>query len=370
VCSSDLSYFPETGETNWRHSCDREVNMVRASVGICDVSTLGKIDIQGADAAEFLDFVYTGMFSTLKLGRTRYGLMLREDGHVMDDGTTARLGQNHYLMTTTTAAAGAVMRHLEFAHQALKPHLDVSKMSVTEQWAQFAVAGPKSRELLDGVLDAPLNPEDWPFMACGPVKVKGIDARLFRISFSGEHAYELAVPARYGAALFDLLLEKAKDLDGGPYGMEALNVLRVEKGFITHAEIHGRVTPFDIGMGGMVSAKKDCIGKTMLMRPGLMDEAREQLVGLKPTGAVKQLSGGAHLFGQEDEAVRVNGQGYVTSVAFSPTFGHMIGLGFLKNGPQRYGETIRMVDHLRGVETLCEVVNPVFFDPEGGRVRG
>jgi len=363
------SYFPARGEANWRQSCDREVNMVRECVGICDVSTLGKIDIQGRDAGEFLDFVYTGLFSTLKVGRTRYGLMLREDGYVMDDGTTARLGENHYLMTTTTAAAGEVMRHLEFVQQGLKPHLDVSFISVTEQWAQFAIAGPKSRELLDGLLDKPLNPDDWPFMACGPATLQGINARLFRISFSGEHAYELAVPARYGDALFRLLLERAEALGGGPYGMEALNVLRIEKGFITHAEIHGRVTPFDIGMERMVSAKKDCIGKTMSQRPGLLDEDREQLVGLKPTGAVKQLTAGAHLFGQEDEAVRVNDQGYVTSVAFSPTFGHMIGLGFLKNGPSRHGETIRMVDHLRGVETMCQVVNPVFFDTSGGRVR-
>ena len=363
------SYFPQPGETHWRHSCDREVNMVRKAVGVCDVSTLGKIDIQGPGASELLDFVYTGMFSTLKPGRVRYGLMLREDGHVMDDGTTARLGDNHYLMTTTTAAAGEVMRHLEFAHQGLVPHLDVSMISVTEQWAQFAIAGPKSRKLLDGLLDQPLAPGDWPFMACGAVTVMGIGARLFRISFSGEHAYELAVPARYGEALFALLLERAGEHGGGPYGMEALNVLRIEKGFVTHAEIHGRVTPFDIGMGRMVSAKKDCIGKTMSMRPGLVDEDREQLVGLKPVGAVRQLSAGAHLFRQEDEAVRVNDQGYVTSVAFSPTFGHMIGLGFLKNGPSRHGEIVRMVDHLRDIQTMCEVVNPVFFDPEGGRVR-
>ncbi len=364
------SYFPNTGETHWRESCDREVNMVRAAVGICDVSTLGKIDIQGPGAAALLDFVYTGMFSTLKVGKVRYGLMLREDGYVMDDGTTARLGEHHYLMTTTTAAAGEVMRHLEFAHQGLMPHLDVSMISVTEQWAQFAVAGPKSRELLDGLLDTPLNPDDWPFMACGQVRVLGVEARLFRISFSGEHAYELAIPARYGGALFRLLLERAEAMGGGPYGMEALNVLRIEKGLITHAEIHGRVTPFDIGMGRMVSAKKDCIGKTMSERPGLIDQNRDQMVGLKPSGVVKQLSAGAHLFGRDDEAVRVNDQGYVTSVAFSPTLGHMIGLGFLRNGPARHGEVIRMVDHLRGLETLCEVVDPVFFDPKGGRARG
>lgn len=364
------SYFPQKGERTWRQSCDREVGMVREHVGVCDVSTLGKIDIQGPDAGAFLDFVYTNMFSTLKVGRVRYGLMLREDGHVMDDGTTARLGENHYVMTTTTAAAGEVMRHLEFVQQCLRPEMDVRFVSVTEQWAQFAVAGPKSRELLNGLLDAAIDDEAWPFMSCGEVSIGGVKGRLFRISFSGEHAYEVAVPARYGAALFSELLTRAEALEGGPYGMEALNVLRIEKGFITHAEIHGRTTAFDIGMERMVSQKKDCIGKTMAARDGLMDETREQLVGLKPVGAVKQLVAGAHLFNEGDEAVRTKDQGYITSVAFSPTFGHVMALGFLKNGRARVGERIRMVEHLKGVQTVCEVIDPVQFDPEGGRVRG
>ncbi len=364
------SYFPKDGETTWRHSCDREVNMVRQSVGVCDVSTLGKIDIQGPDAGAFLDFVYTNMFSTLKVGRARYGLMLREDGFVMDDGTTARLGETHYVMTTTTAGAGDVMKHLEFAHQGLRPDWDVSFTSVTEQWAQFAVAGPKSRELLNGLLDTPLDDESWPFMACGPISVLGVQGRLFRISFSGEHAYEIAVPARYGASLFDILTERAEALGGGLYGMEALNVLRIEKGFITHSEIHGRTTAYDIGMGRMVSQKKDCIGKTMSERPGLEEPGRERLVGLKPIGESRELLAGAHLYNEEAEPVRTNDQGYLTSVGYSPTMETMLGLGFLADGPERYGEIVKMVDHLRGVTTLCEVVNPVFFDPEGGRVRG
>ncbi|HBS51113.1 MAG TPA: sarcosine oxidase subunit alpha [Rhodobacteraceae bacterium] len=363
------SYFPDPGENHWRQSCDREVRMVRESVGICDVSTLGKIDIQGRDAGAFLDLVYANLFSTLKVGRVRYGLMLREDGFVMDDGTTARLGETHYVMTTTTAAAGQVMRHLEFVQQCLAPDLDVSFASVTEHWAQFAIAGPKSRELLGTLLDAPLDPRDWPFMACGEVEVMGVKARLFRISFSGEHAYELAVPARYGDSLFRLLLARAEALGGGPYGMEALNVLRIEKGFITHAEIDGRVTAFDLGMERMVSAKKDCIGKTLSQRPGLVDDDRPRLVGLKPVGAVKQITVGAHLFDPEDRAERVFDQGHVTSTAFSPTLGHVIALGFLKAGPERIGEWVKAVDHLRGVETLCEVCEPVFFDPEGGRMR-
>ena len=363
------SYFPKAGETTWRQSCDREVGYVRNAVGVCDVSTLGKIDIQGPDAAALLDFVYANMFSTLKVGRVRYGLMLREDGHVMDDGTTARLGDQHYVMTTTTAAAGPVMRHLEFVTQCLHPEWQVSFTSVTEQWAQFAVAGPKSRELLNGLLSTQIDSESWPFMACGAVEVGGVQGRLFRISFSGEHAYEVAVPARYGASLFDLLVKRAEALGGGAYGMEALNVLRIEKGFITHSEIHGRTTAFDIGMGRMVSAKKDCMGKTMAARPGLVEEDREQLVGLKPVGAVKQISAGAHLFDAEADAVRVNDQGYVTSVGFSPDLGHMIGLGFVKRGLARQGEVIRMVDHLRGLEAEVEICHPVFIDQEGERVR-
>lgn len=363
-------YFPAAGETHWRQSCDREVGYVRNAVGICDVSTLGKIDIQGAGAAELLDFVYTNVFSSLKIGRVRYGLMLREDGFVMDDGTTARLGEQHFVMTTTTAAAGDVMRHLEFVHQALRPDLDVRFTSVTEQWAQFAVAGPKSRDLLNGVLDTPVDKDNWPFMACGEASVCGVGGRLFRISFSGEHAYEIAVPARFGESLFRLLVKRAEAMGGGAYGMEALNVLRIEKGHITHAEIHGRTTAFDIGFARMVSAKKDCIGKTMAAREGLTDAGREQLVGLKPVGPGTELTAGAHLFDCGAQTTREASRGYVTSAAFSPTLGHFIAMGFLQRGPERMGEIIRFVDHMRGIDTEVEVCSPVFVDPEGGRARG
>ncbi len=364
------SYFPKPGETTWREACDREVVMVRTTVGVCDVSTLGKIDIQGRDAGRFLDFVYTNTFSTLPVGRVRYGLMLREDGHVMDDGTSARLAEDHYVMTTTTAAAGLVMRHLDFVHQGLRPDWDVRMISVTEAWAQFAVAGPKARALLDTILDEPLAQGEFPFMSCGPRRIAGVEGRLFRISFSGEEGYELSVPARYGESLFRLLVAQAESLGGGAYGLEALNVLRIEKGFITHAEIHGRTTAFDIGMERMVSAKKDCIGKASAARPGLVGEEREQLVGLRPLVAAHQITAGAHLFGKDAQAVRVNDQGYVTSTCWSPTLGSYLGLGFLKNGRARHGQTVRMVDHLRSIETLCEVCDPVFFDPEGGRMRG
>lgn len=359
------SYFPRAGESDWRTACDREVRQVREAVGVADVSTLGKIDVQGADAGRFLDFVYTNTMSTLPLGKVRYGLMLREDGFVMDDGTCARLGDRHYLITTTTAAAGQVMRHLDFVHQAFCAGWDVRLISVTETWAQFAVAGPRARDVLAGLgVQAAL-----PFMGCAPVQIGGVAGRLFRISFSGEEGYEVAVPARFGASLFAELVRLAEAHEGCAYGMEALNVLRVEKGFITHAEIHGRVTADDVGLGGMV-ARKDCIGKPASQRPGLTEAGREQLVGLMPVNQGEVLTAGAHLYNERDAATREANQGYVTSVAPSPTLGMWLGLGFLKNGRARHGEVIRLDDGLRGRKVLVEVCHPVFFDPEGGRMRG
>ncbi len=363
------SWYPKDRETHWRQSCDREVNMVREAVGICDVSTLGKIDIQGPDAGRFLDRVYTNMFSTLKVGKVRYGLMLREDGMVLDDGTTARLGENQFVMTTTTGAAGPVMSHLEFCAQCLWPELDVKMISVTEQWAQIAVAGPKSRELL-AELVGDISDESFPFMGCSEVAIGGILGRLFRISFSGELAYEIAVPARYGEALMVELVKRAEALGGGAYGMEALNVLRIEKGFLTHAEMDGRVTATDLGMSGMMSKKKDFIGKVSSQRDGLLDPNREQLVGIRPVGPVRQILGGSIMVDVDADPIRENMQGHVTSVCYSPTLDGMIGLAFVKGGQARIGQTIRAVDLLRNVDTLCEIVSPQFYDPEGEKLRG
>lgn len=363
-------YFPAPGETTWRESCDREVSMVRERVGVADVSTLGKFDIQGPDAGRFLDFVYANTFSNLGERRVRYGLMLREDGFVMDDGTAARLGDGRWVMTTTTAAAERAILHLEWVRQALMPEADVRITPVTEQWAQFAVAGPRARDVLGLVLDTPLNPDEWPFMSCGDVRVMGVSGRLFRISFSGEEGYEIAVPARFGESLFRVLAAQAESVGGGPYGMEALNVLRIEKGFITHAEIDGRATADDIGMGRMVSREKDCVGRAMSERPGLSGSCREQLVGLRPAQRDGKLIAGAHLFAVGKEAVSVNSEGYITSACHSPTLGHHLALGFLTNGRSRHGGTVRMVDHLRGLETICEVSDPVFLDPDGERMRG
>ncbi|MGY6411598.1 MAG: sarcosine oxidase subunit alpha family protein [Alkalilacustris sp.] len=361
------SYFPAPGEEGWEAACAREVGYVRNAVGITDVSTLGKIELQGPDTGEFLDFVYANLFSTLSPGRVRYGLMLREDGHVMDDGTTARLSEDRWVMTTTTAAAGQVMRHLDFVQQAHLPRLRTRFVSVTDRWAQFAIAGPRARRLLEGMLDAPLG--EFPFMACAEITLMGAPARLFRISFSGEHGYEIAVPARYGPALFRDLVARAESLGGGAYGMEALNVLRIEKGFLTHAELHGRTTAFDLGLERMVSGKKDCIGREAAQRPGLTGPERQQLVGLRPLLPGRRITAGAHLFDDGTPLTRPHSRGYVTSVGPSPSFG-WIGLAFLEDGRARHGDRIRLVDRLRHIDTPCEVCPPVFFDPDGGRMRG
>lgn len=360
-------WYPAAGDTNWRQACDREVARVRDAVGLCDVSTLGKIAVSGPDAAALLDFVYAGRMSSLKEGRVRYGLMLREDGFVMDDGTVARLGAAEFIVTTTTAAAAQVMAHLEFVLDCLKPEWAVRVGSVTEDWAQFAVTGPKARAALEGLVEGDVSDAALPYMGCAAVEVGGVPARLFRISFSGELGYEIAVPSAYGRDLFERLEAACAGLGGGLYGLEALNVMRLEKGFVTHAEIDGRVTAGDLGFG---IADKDAVGAPMAVRPGLVADTRPVLVGLKPVGSVKKMVGGAHLVAEGAEPVAAHDDGWVTSVAYSPTLGHMIGLGFLKRGRARLGERVRAVDHLREIDTLCEVVDLPFYDPRGGRLRG
>ncbi len=360
--------FPAEGEGDWRQSCDREVRMVRGAVGVCDVSTLGKIEVAGPDAARLLDGVYANTVSTIPAGRVRYGLMLREDGFAMDDGTVARLGETRFLVTTTTAAAGEVMSHLEFALECLWPGLDARAVSVTDQWAQVAVTGPRAGDLIARFLDAP--GVALPFMGWAEATIGGVAARVFRISFSGELGYEVAVPARFGAALFEGLVAEAEALGGGPYGLEALNVLRIEKGFLTHAELHGRTTADDLGLGRMLAAGKDCIGKAAAARPALADPGRAQLVGLAPVEPGARLVAGAHVLAPGAAFAAENDEGYLSSACFSPTLGHDIALGFVRGGRGRVGERVRAVCALRGIDTACVIAAPAFVDPDGGRMRG
>lgn len=363
-------YFPKPGE-DWLQAAQREVNAVRETVGICDVTTLGKIDIQGPDAAIFLERVYTNSWANLAIGKVRYGLMLREDGMVMDDGTTARLGESHFVMTTTTANAGRVMQQLEFCAQVLWPELDVSLISVTDQWGQIAVAGPRSTATLAKIVDLPfdLSDEAFPYMACGELTVcGGVPARLFRISFSGERAYELAVPARYAHALAEKLMEAGAEYGIAPYGTEALGIMRIEKGHAAGPELNGQTSAHDLGLHKLLSKKKDFIGRAMAARPALMDPQRPALVGLRPVNKQDIIRAGSHLLPIAAEAVAANDQGHVTSAARSPTLGS-IALALLANGPARLGETVRVYDPVRGGDFQAIVTAPVHYDPEGKRLH-
>ena len=366
-------YFPKEGDRSWFDACNREVSAVRSRVGLCDVSTLGKIDIQGADAAEFLERLYCNSWKSLAIGKVRYGLMLREDGFVFDDGTTARLGPDHYLMTTTTANAASVMQHMDFCHQVLWPDLDVGFVSVTEQWAQYAIAGPKSRELLQAVVDREhdISNAAFPYMACGEVTVLGgLEARLFRISFSGELAYELGVPCRYGDAVIQALMRAGEPFGVAPYGLEALNVMRIEKGHVSGGELNGQTTARDLGLGRMMAMGKDFIGRALSQREALVEPDRVSLIGLKPVDPSARLSAGAHFVGLGAPANAASDQGHLTSVAFSPSLNSSIGLGLLRRGAERIGEVVRAYDPLRGTDVRVEIRPACFVDPEGTRLRG
>ncbi len=288
-------WFSHDKDVTWRDSVDREVLMTRNSVGICDVSTLGKIDVQGKDAGKFLNKIYINTFSTLKVGKCRYGLMLREDGIAMDDGTSARLSETHYIMTTTTAKAGSVYSHLEFCRQVLFPNMDVHIISTTDQWAQFSIAGPNARNLLSKIIDPSFNisNETFPYMACAEITIcSGVRARIFRLSFSGELAYEISVPSRYGDALIRKLISAGKEFSVTMYGTEALGVMRIEKGHAAGNELDGRNTPANLGLSGLMAKKKDYIGKTLSSREKL--SGNETMVGFLSVNPSDKLTSGSH----------------------------------------------------------------------------
>ncbi|MGJ4993922.1 sarcosine oxidase subunit alpha family protein [Bradyrhizobium sp. HKCCYLS3077] len=364
-------WFTRPGEADWLPIVSREVREVRSKVGVCDVSTLGKIDVQGSDAGLFLDRVYINMVSTLPVGKTRYGVMLREDGIVLDDGTAARFAPDHYVVSTTTANAAKVMQHLEHARQVLWPELDVQLVSVTEQWSQYSIAGPQARRLLERLLGDAIDVSNaaLPYLGCVEFTWRGVPARLFRVSFSGELAYEIAVPAQHGDAAIRAIMAAGAEFGITPYGTEALGVMRIEKGHVAGNEINGTTTAADLGLGRMMSTKKDYIGRVLAQRPGLVDPERPTLVGLRPVDPLARLRAGAHILARGAAPTTENDEGYVTSVAFSPMLGHWIGLALVKRGPQRIGERMRAYDPVRDGDTEVELVSPVFVDPEGARLH-
>jgi heterotetrameric sarcosine oxidase alpha subunit len=344
-----------------------EARAVRGAVGITDVSTLGKIDVQGPAAAEFLDFVYANTMSTLPAGRTRYGIMLREDGMMLDDGTVARLAPGHFVLTTTTMNAATTLEHLEFHLEASRPELDVVLTDVTDQWAQFAVAGPRARTLVAAVVDGlDVGAERFPFMAAAEARLAGCAGRVFRISFSGELAYELAVPATHAARLWHALLEAGRPLGLAPYGLDALNTLRIEKGHVTGAELNGNTSADDLGMGRMLKKQGEFIGRALSGRPGLQAPDRLQLVGVRPVDAGQRLRNGAHLI---ESGAPTASLGYVTSSTPSVESAGWVGLALLAAGRARIGTRLTATSPIHGETTDIEITSPHMLDPENLRVR-
>ncbi len=366
------SHFPLAGDADWLDAATREALAVRQAVGVCDVSTLGKIELVGPDCGALLDRLYINTFSALPVGRARYGVMLREDGMVLDDGTVARLAEDRFVISTTTGNASAVLSHMEFCHQVLWPEFDLHFVSVTDRWAQFALAGPRARDVLSAVLDPGCDVSNaaFPYMAAGGASMLGgVGVRLFRISFSGELAYEIAVPADHGEAAIRALVAAGEPHGIRPYGTEAMAILRIEKGHPAGGELNGQTTARDLGLERMMSKRKNYIGRVLAQRPALVAPDRPSLVGLRPVDRTKRLRAGAHFIPPGAEATIAHDQGWMSSVAFSPTLGHWIGLGFLAGGLSRVGEHIHAADPLRGETLEVEVVAPCQFDPERARLR-
>lgn len=364
-------YFPRAGE-DMHAAVARECLAVRQGVGLFDASTLGKIDLQGPDAAELLNRVYTNAWTKLEVGRCRYGLMLRDDGMVFDDGVTARLAPGHFHMTTTTGGAPRVLAWLEEWLQTEWPELRVYCTSVTEQWAAIAVAGPQARALLQAAgTDIDLGQDAFPHLAFKEGNVAGIRARVFRISFSGELAFEVNVPWGYGAALWAALWTAGQPFGVTPYGTEAMHVLRAEKGYIiVGQETDGTVSPYDLGMDWIVGrAKKDFIGKRGLAREGLAGPDRKQLVGLLTGDPATVLEEGAQITASSDlPHPPVPMIGHVTSSYHSPILGRSIALALVKGGRVLEGRTVYVP--MPGAVIPAKVTKPVFFDPEGVRLHG
>ena len=362
-------YYRRAGE-DMAGAVNRECQAARNSVGILDATTLGKIDIQGPDAAELLDRVYTNAWSKLEVGRCRYGLMLGEDGMVMDDGVTARLGPHHYLMTTTTGNAARVLAWLEEWLQTEWPELKVYAASVTEQWATITLCGPGARRLLaECTDDIDLGVEAFPFMAWRNGTVGGVAARVFRVSFTGELSFEINVPARYGLGLWTAFMNAGEKYGITPFGTEAMHVLRAEKGYIiVGQETDGTVTPADLGMDWIVSTKKDFLGRRSLGRADTARPGRKQLVGLETEDAALVLPEGAHIVENPGAAPPVPMIGHVTSSYHSANLGHSIALALVKGGRGRLGETVNVA--LDGGTARAVLRDPVFFDAEGSRLHG
>ncbi len=362
--------YYKKGNENLFEASKREAKNVRDHVGVCDVTTLGKIDIKGPDSAEFLNRVYTNAWLKLPVGKARYGVMLREDGIVMDDGTTTRISENHYHMTTTTAQAANVLSHLEYYLQIVWPELNVNLVSTTEQWAGAAIAGPKSRDLLAKLFPKiDVTNEALPFMGYVEGDFFGIKARIFRISFSGELAYEINVESDFGLFMWEKIIEIGEEFKIQPYGTEALSTLRIEMGHVAGPELDGRTIPYDVSLEGLVSKKKDFIGKRSLTKEAFNKADRQKIVGLVPLDRKSSIPEGSHLVENKNAKLPNPKLGHVSSSCWSVENNNPFSLAILKDGKNMIGKKLFAVSPLKNTSIEVEVMSSHYVDHEGKRVR-
>ncbi|HVH65599.1 MAG TPA: glycine cleavage T C-terminal barrel domain-containing protein, partial [Candidatus Acidoferrum sp.] len=358
-------YFPREDE-DFEAAVLRECRAVRENVGVMDVSTLGKIEIHGPDSLEFLNRVYTNAFDTVKVDCCRYGLMCGIDGMVFDDGVVMHLSPDQWLVTTTTGGAATVLDWMEEWLQTEWPGLRVRLTSVTDQWAAIAVAGPRSRDVVNTLFPhLAVDRESFPFLAIREGETSGIPVRLHRITFSGELAYELWTPGWYGLALWEAVMEAGQPLGITPYGTQAMHVLRAEKGYIICGQdTDGTVTPQDLGMSWIVSKRKPFIGQRSHRRADSVRAERRQLIGLLPLDGADLLPEGAPLVLQA-EGSNPKSAGHVTSSYRSVTLGRSFALALLESGRDRFGETVYAAFDRHVIAAM--VTEPVFYDRENAR---
>ena len=362
--------FYKRGNETLFDASKREAENVRKNVGVCDVTTLGKIDVKGPDAAEFLNRVYTNAWLKLPVGKARYGVMLREDGIVMDDGTTTRVSENHYHMTTTTAQAANVLSHLEYYLQIVWPELNVNVVSTTEQWAGAAIAGPKSRELLQKLFpDTDCSNEGLPFMGFIETKLFGVYARIFRISFSGELAYEVNVESDYGNFMWEKIIEIGNEFKIQPYGTEALSTLRIEMGHVAGSELDGRTTPFDTSLDGLLSKKKDFIGKRSMQKEAFISSKREKIVGVVPLDKKTSIPEGSYIVKDANTKLPNPKLGHVSASCWSVEYNNPFSLAIIKDGKNMIGQKLFALSPLKNKSIPVEIVSSHYVDPKGERVR-
>ena len=361
-------FFPQPGE-DMHAAVARECKATRQAVGIFDATTLGKIEVVGKDAAELMNRMYTNAWTRLEPGRLRYGVMLREDGFVMDDGVVGRMAPDRFHITTTTGGAPRVLAMMEDYIQTEWPGLDVWLTSTTEQWAVIAVQGPLARKVLEPLVEGiDLSREAMPHMSVREGKICGVPTRLFRVSFTGELGFEVNVPAGYGRAVWEAIHAAGQPYGITPYGTETMHVLRAEKGFIiVGQETDGTVTPDDAGLGWAIGrAKKDFVGKRSLARPAMAAADRKQLVGLLTVDPKTVLEEGAQIVADPTQPIPMTMLGHVTSSYWSATLDRSIALALVRGGRARIGE--RLSVPMPDGPVTVELVQPIFYDPKGARL--